>query len=466
MQNINFSKISKIHFVGIGGSSMSGLAQIMLDKGVDVSGSDLLLSDETSTLQSKGAKINSPHDGSVVSTYLPDLVVFTVAVHEDNPEIFEAKKLGIPTIDRSDFLGLLMSEYRFRISVAGTHGKTTTTSMISYILLENQLDPSIHIGGTLPLIGGNTHIGSGSYFVTEACEYCDSFLKLTPNIAVVLNIELDHVDYFKSLSQLKDSFKAFIASVPKAGCAIVCADDSGALSASQDAECRIITYGIDSKDANWSAKDIFFDNKGRASYTLEHACHEVCRISLGTVGIHNVRNSLAAIATAFELGLDPSECVKPLQTFTGAKRRFELKGILDGTRIVDDYAHHPTEILTTLEAAKMSMGKGRIIVAFQPHTYTRTRELLELFSTAFKNADKVIIADIYASRETDPGDINSEMLAFEIDKVSKNCVYIGSFEEIAEYIKKEVSDGDLVITMGAGDIYKVANILLETANNK
>ena len=475
MQKINLAKISKIHFVGIGGSSMSGLACFMLNRGKDVTGSDNSASTSTEFLTSLGAAVNIPHDSLVIDIHKPELVVYTVAVKDDNPELLEAIRLGIHVMDRAEFLGLLMKDYSFGISVAGTHGKTTTTSMISSILVFNHLDPSIHIGGTLPLIGGNTRIGNSSYFVTEACEYHDSFLKLTPYIAVILNVEHDHVDYFKTFEQFKESFRRFVSLVCDKGCVVVCADDSDALEVCQHAKCKVVTYGIDNPSVIWSAKNIVFGSDGCAAYDLYLRGDKVCVITIGTVGLHNVRNSLASIASAFELGIQPSECLEPLINFTGAKRRFEVKGLLHvekngivgNVKIIDDYAHHPTEILTTLAAAKTAVGKGRVFVAFQPHTYTRTRELIDLFSVAFGDADVVLLADIYASRESDPGNISSSILADLINKVSKNCVYIGDssgnegFLKIAEYIRQEAAPGDMVITMGAGDIYKVADLLLK-----
>ena len=505
MHKIELANISRIHFVGIGGSSMSGLACFMLNRGKMVSGSDSSNSTTADFLTSLGAAVNIPHDGEVIKKHNPELVVFTVAVRDDNPELLEAYRMGMPVIDRAEFLGLLMKDYRFGIAVAGTHGKTTTTSMIASILVDNHLDPSIHIGGTLPLIGGNTKIGNSSYFVTEACEYHDSFLRLLPNIAVVLNVEHDHVDYFKTFEQFKNSFRDFVNLVPEDGCAVVCADDASALEICADARCRVITYGIDygideqispstvthaENCRSWTARNIVFGPSGSATYDLFHVGEAVCQVVLGTVGEHNVRNSLASIAAAFELGIKPSSCLESLLNFTGAKRRFEIKGFLnvekDGVsgqvKVVDDYAHHPTEITTTLAAAKNSVRglrdfrslqdfrglqspAGRVILAFQPHTYTRTRELMDLFATSFGDADMVLLADIFASRESDPGNINSGMLAEQINKSSNNCTYFkgqDGFEDIAAYIKSIMTPGDLVITMGAGDIYKVADLLLNS----
>ncbi len=459
MQKIDLSKISKIHFIGIGGSSMCGLASFMLNRGMAVSGSDNCLNEATEILSSAGANINSPHSSGVIRTFLPDLVVYTIAIHDDNPEYLEAEELGIPIIERAEFLGRLMEDYKTTVAVAGTHGKTTTTSMIASILLENNLDPSVHIGGKLPLIDGNTKIGKSDFFVSEACEYNDSFLHFKSQVAVILNVEHDHVDYFKTFEQFKDSFRKFIGLVPKDGCVIVCADDENALEIAKGATCQIVRYGIGRPDYDWGASGITFDDSSRATFTVLRRGLPVCELKLGTVGIHNVRNALAAVAAAVACGLSPQDCVLPLAQFTGANRRFEFKGFVDGVKVVDDYAHHPTEIVTTLAAARAG-ARGRIIVTYQPHTYTRTRELLGDFAHAFGDADVVVMADIYASRETDPGDIKIQMLVDAINAVSGNCVFKSGFEAIAEYVREIARPGDLVISMGAGDIFKVANLLL------
>ncbi|MEI6602801.1 MAG: UDP-N-acetylmuramate--L-alanine ligase [Clostridia bacterium] len=465
METIDLSRIKKIHFIGIGGASMSGLAHFMLDHGVSVSGTDSVLTESTDFLVSAGANIYSPHDGSLITLHNPDLVVYTNAVPADNPELRVAQARGIPILERAVFLGLYMKEFAKGIAVAGTHGKTTTTSMISSILFENNLDPSIHIGGSLPLIGGNTKIGGSEFFVTEACEYHDSFLQLRPWIAVVLNVEYDHVDYFKTFAKFKQSFADFVGLVPTNGFVVVCADDPDALAVANHATCPVLTYGVENKKANWQAHQITYTADGNPCFDLVHDGAMICRITLGTVGIHNVLNSLAAIAVATACGLSPQDCVAPLLHFTGANRRFEYKGMMGAVKIVDDYAHHPTEIRTTLTAARASLtGKksaGRLIVAFQPHTYTRTRELMADFANAFQEADLVVLADIYASRETNPGDVHSTMLADAINQVSGNCVYQESFEAIAAWIRQEAKPGDLVITMGAGDIFKVADLLLK-----
>ncbi|MEI6131845.1 MAG: UDP-N-acetylmuramate--L-alanine ligase [Bacillota bacterium] len=462
MQNIDLTHISKIHFIGIGGSSMCGLASFMLHAGKQVSGSDMTLNEATDELALAGANIRSPHDASNISTFSPDLVVYTVAVRGDNPELVQAAERGIPIIERAVFLGLIMKDFSKSIAVAGTHGKTTTTSMISSILIENNLDPSVHIGGKLPLINSNTLIGSSDYFVTEACEYNDSFLNFNPYIAVILNVEHDHVDYFKTFEQFKASFKNFLALVPAHGHIVVCGDDPNALEVASGAKCKVTTYGISSPDFDWSARDIDFDENGCGNYTLLHCGTECGRISLGTVGIHNVRNSLASIATAVLCDLTPAACILPLKNFTGANRRFEFKGYFNEVKVIDDYAHHPTEILTTLAAARAAtQAPAKIIITFQPHTYTRTRELFNEFAHAFGDADEVIMADIYAAREADPGNVSIHSLVDEINKVSANCVYKRDFEAIAAYVREIANPHDLVITMGAGDICKVADLLLK-----
>lgn len=450
--------IRNIHFIGIGGSSMSGLAEILKNLGYTVSGSDMKTSEVTKKLENIGITVYPFHNEENIKN--PDLVVYTVAVKEDNPEIIKARSLNIPVIDRATLLGEIMKTYPFSIAISGTHGKTTTTSMVSTIMLESKMDPTIHIGGELSIIGGNTKIGGHKYFITEACEYFGSFLKFHPFLAVILNIELDHVDYFKDIEHIKDTFFQFASLVPKDGYVVACVDDVNVCELLGKLSCNIITYGISNEEAIWSAKSINFDGKGCASYTLTYKGEKVADITLSVPGIHNVSNSIAAAASCYALGCTIDAIKDGLYKFTGTHRRFETKGAVDGIRVVDDYAHHPSEVRATLKAAK-NMGYSKIWCVFQPHTYTRTKSLMREFASAFSCADTVIVSDIYAAREKDSGEVHASMLAEKLVSQGVDAIYISSFEAIVDFLENNASPGSLIITMGAGDIYKVGEMFLK-----
>ncbi len=450
--------IKKVHFVGIGGSSMSGLAEILLSQHYDISGSDIKASNSTIKLENLGAKISVPHnEKNVIGA---DLLIYTVAVKETNPELIKAKELGIPIMDRAALLGQIMKKYPKSVAISGTHGKTTTTSMVTMIMLEARLNPTVHIGGELESIGGNTKIGGNNYFITEACEYYESFLKFFPYMAVILNIELDHVDYFKNIEHIKDTFYKFASLVPRDGYVVACVDDINTKELIKKLDCNIITYGIESEIADWKATDIVYDNLGCASFTLLKDNEKLAEIRLSVPGSHNVSNSLAAISACYQLGCSIDSIKKGLLDFGGTHRRFETKGIENDIRVIDDYAHHPTEVKATLKAAK-NCGHSKIWCVFQPHTYTRTKSLLNDFANSFKDADTVIISDIYSAREVDTGEIHASKLADIIKLKGENAIYINGFDSIVEHLEKNASPGDLIITMGAGDIYKVGEMFLK-----
>ncbi|NLL07094.1 MAG: UDP-N-acetylmuramate--L-alanine ligase [Clostridiaceae bacterium] len=461
MEQINLldsKKIKNVHFVGIGGISMSGLAEILKDFGYNISGSDMKPSKTTERLQNTGIKIYIGHDAQNLKNC--DLVVYTAAVNDTNPELVRARELGITTIERAVLLGQIMRKYPFSFAISGTHGKTTTTSMVSMIMLEANLDPTIHIGGELDAIGGNTRIGGNKYFITEACEYVESFLKFHPYLAVVLNIDADHLDYFKDIDHIKEAFLKFMNLVPKDGYIIACVDDTNISSLLSKISCNIVTYGINSKNAYWKAQNLKFDASGCASYDLIKNGEKVTVIRLSVPGIHNVSNSLAAVAACYTLGCKIDDIARGLEAFTGTHRRFEVKGIVDNIKVVDDYAHHPSEIKATLKAAK-STNHSKIWCIFQPHTYTRTKLLLDEFSEAFYDADEVIISDIYSAREFDTGEIHSKILTEKINIHSNNAIYKSDFNDIVKYLRDNASPGDLVLTMGAGDIYKIGEMFLK-----
>lgn len=454
----NSNDIKRIHFIGIGGISMSGLAEILHSRGYSITGSDMNASSITNKLEQLGIKVFTGHSGENITG--ADLVIYTAAIKENNPELSAAGLLGIPTMDRAALLGQIMKGYTGSIAVSGTHGKTTTTSMISTIMLEAGLDPTIHIGGELQAIGGTTRIGSSRYFIAEACEYYESFLKFHPYVAVILNIEFDHADYFSDVGHVTDTFKKFALQVPKDGYLIACADDRNIRSVIEAVSCNIVTFGLDTCSADWRASNISFDDMGCASYTLVYKGQEVSSISLMVPGIHNAGNSLAAIAACSIMGCSYESIRGALLKFRGTHRRFELKGIKREIKVVDDYAHHPSEVKATLKAAK-NCGNPHIWCIFQPHTYTRTKFLMKEFASAFEDADEIILADIYAAREIDKGEVNSGMLADKIKEAGKKASYIKGFDAIAGHLKKHAKPGDLIITMGAGDIYKVGEIFLK-----
>lgn len=462
MQNIfNQPHIKHIHFVGIGGSSMSGLAEILLARGYKISGSDMKNSSSLEKLQKLGAIVHPTHDSAHLQD--PDLIVYTVAVKEDNPELVRGRELNIPIIDRATLLGQLMGEYPYSIAVSGTHGKTTTTSMVTMIMLEAQKDPTVHIGGELGVIGGNTRIGNENFFVTEACEYYESFLKFNPYLAIILNIELDHVDYFKDLNHFKQAFYKFAMKVPKDGYVVGCMDDKNTMELLEKLECNIITYGITSKDALWRAENISYNEFGYGSFDLVKGNEIIGKINLSVPGVHNVSNSLAAITASHTLGCSFEAIRDGIFKFTGTKRRFQNKGLMNNIRVVDDYAHHPSEVIATLKAAKNTQHK-KLWCVFQPHTYTRTKSLIHDFSEAFYDADEILVSDIYAAREVDKGEIHASTLAEKINEKTNRARYIHGFDSIVDYLTKNAAEGDLVITMGAGDIYRVGEMFLSQKN--
>lgn len=457
MYQIDFEKPIHIHFIGIGGISMSGLAEILADRGFTISGSDAKESSLTRQLHQRGITVLY---GQSAKNITPDinLVVYTAAIHNDNPELCAAKAADIPCMTRADLLGQIMKNYEIPIAISGTHGKTTTTSMVSEIFMEAKKDPTLSIGGILPSIGGNIRIGASDYFVTEACEYTNSFLSFFPKISIILNIDADHLDFFKDIEDIRSSFRRFAELLPKDGTLIINGEIPNLASITDSLSCNIITFGF-SDSFDYYAKDISYDAYARPTYTL---CHNETKriITLGVTGEHNIANSMAAIALADLCGIDTKTTGKALSAFCGTERRFQLKGTIDDVTIIDDYAHHPTEIKATLEAAH-NYPHNKLWCIFQPHTYTRTKALLPEFAQALSMADHVVLADIYAARETDNLGISSQTLQAEIQKLGTTCDYFPSFDEIEKFLQKNYSPGDLLITMGAGDVVKIGENLLK-----
>ena len=444
---------SHIHMIGIGGISMSALAHILLFFNYRVSGSDRTETMLTEKLRKAGADISIGQSADNIND--PALVCYTAAIAKDNPELVKARSLGIPVMERAELLGQIMKLYKFPLAVAGTHGKTTTTSMLSLILLDAGLDPTILVGGELPQIDGNYKIGKKDYLVFEACEYVESFLHFHPYLSVITNVEEDHLDYFSNLQHIISAFEKFAMLNSPNGCIIVCSDDKNAMEVVQNIEKRIIKYGVNSKNNDFFADNIHISDDEFTEFDVYAFGKPFINLKLNVHGEHNVRNALGAIAAAYEIGIDAEHIKSGLESFIGTKRRFEKLGEVNGFTVIDDYAHHPTEIASTLKAAN-DIAHGDVWCIFQPHTYSRTKAFLPEFAEALGHADKVIIADVYPAREKYDGTVHSCDLALLTDK----AVYINNFDAIKRYVLEYAKPGDTVITMGAGDIFKVGRALV------
>lgn len=458
MYKINFGQPIHIHFIGIGGISMSGLAEILLEEGFTISGSDAKESPLTDKLASEGVQISYPQSAANITPGI-DAVVYTAAIHEDNPEFAAAKNTGLPMLSRAELLGQIMDNYANSVAVAGTHGKTTTTSMLSQVLLAADSDPTISVGGILKAIHGNIRVGHSDVFLTEACEYTNSFLNFHPKYSLILNIEEDHLDFFKDLADIRHSFRRFAENTAEGGTIIINGAITDYEEIVKDLPVSVVTYGL-TEACDYYPSDITFDEKGCATYTAMHQGRALTSVKLNIPGMHNVSNSLAVIAAALSLKIELSTITSGISQFTGTDRRFELKGMYkDGVTVIDDYAHHPTEIAATLTAAQNYPHK-RIICVFQPHTYTRTKAFLKDFSKALSLADVIVLADIYAARETDTLGISSKNIEDDLKALGKEAYYFPSFDEIENFLQKKCMNGDLLITMGAGDVVKIGENLL------
>lgn len=447
------SKGFKIHFIGIGGISMSALARILLEDGCLVTGSDMKSSHITDNLEKAGAKIFIGHDKSNITDQ--NLIVHTAAVKDDNPEIIQAKELGIAIVDRAELLGAIMKRYKTPIAISGTHGKTSTTGMVSQIFLASNADPTVTIGGELDIIGGNLRVGKKDIFIAEACEYHRSFLKFFPKYTLMLNIEADHLDFFKDLDDIIATFRDLANLTPDDGAIIANCDDANVKKALIGIDKNIITFGIEN-ECDYRAFNISHDKTDRCNFDIAKKGEYYASVSLSVPGIHNVYNALAAFAIADNCNIDKNTIVSALGEFVGAHRRFEKKGVFNGALVVDDYAHHPSEIKATLSAAD-KMGYKKVWCVFQPHTYTRTKTLFDDFVKVFSESGaSVIVTDIYAAREKDTGLVSARELSEKIE----NSVYLPSFAEVEDYLSTVLNEGELLITMGAGDVYKIGENLL------
>ncbi|MBR3704753.1 MAG: UDP-N-acetylmuramate--L-alanine ligase [Oscillospiraceae bacterium] len=437
------------HMVGIGGVSMSSLAEVLLKNGMTISGSDWQESAKTEHLRELGISISI---GAQMAKNIigADCVIRTAAAGDDNPEVAAALAAGIPVFERAQAWGAIMQRYENAVCIAGTHGKTTTTSMTTHIFMAAQTDPTVMIGGTLPLIGSDYRVGKGNTIILESCEYCNSFLYFFPTIAVVMNVEEDHLDFFKDLDDIKASFRRFAALAEKNGRIVGNADDDNTMDAL--AGLPVFTFGIE-READLRAENLVWDH-GMPEFDMVAGGKVYAHLRLKVGGMHNVYNALAAAASAYLLGIDGSAVKAGLETFTGAGRRFEYKGELNGAKIYDDYSHHPSELHALFSMVK-SFGYERIVCAFQPHTYTRTKALFDDFVEQLGSVDQVILSEIFAAREKNTIGISSRDLAEKIP----GAVYCPTLEDVADEIRKTARPGDLILTVGAGNIVSVADTL-------
>ena len=460
MPNIdNLKKYKHIHMIGIGGTSMSGIAEILHNWGFHVTGSDWADSETVQTLIKRGIKVTIGHN--IEDVQKADVIVYSAAIKPDDPEMVEAKRLHITTIERADFLGDLTRCFKDTICISGTHGKTTTTSMISLCFVEALADPSIQVGAYLKQLDGNYRVGNSEHFIIEACEYVESFLKFSPKAEIILNIDNDHLDYFKTFDNIKNAFIKYVKLLPDDGILVINGDDKNCLELAQYTNANIITYSLSNPDTNFYATNIEFNDDGFAKFDV-YANHDFFdTFQLSIPGKHNVSNALACIAICTKYKIDKKLIKSALLRFTGAHRRFEYKGkINDIASVYDDYGHHPTEIVAT---AKSLMNKKyhQSWVIFQPHTYSRTKNLLNDFANALMNFDNVIVLDIYAARETNTYNISSKDLVEKLHSLGKNALYIPDFVECVDYVKSHVQKNDIVLTLGAGTVTNIGPMLVE-----
>lgn len=447
-----FKPGTRVHLAGIGGVSMCPLAEVLAGMGLQVQGSDMNESDTVRQLRAQGIPVAVGHSAENLKDCA--LVIRTAAIHDDNPEIAGAIARGIPVYERAQAWGAIMQHYQNAVCISGTHGKTTTTSMATHIFMAAQADPTVMIGGTLPLLHSGYRVGRGDTIILESCEYCNSFLNFFPTVAVILNVEADHLDFFKDLADIEHSFHAFADLVPQRGYIISNADDPGAREAVKGLSHPVFTFGIADPDADCTAHNVAFHD-GCPTFDVVIRGETYAHVELHIAGRHNILNSLAAASAAYVLGIPGSAVEEGLATFHGAGRRFERKGTFHGADVFDDYAHHPAELHALLTTAQ-SMGYERVICAFQPHTYTRTKALFEEFVRELKLPDVLILAEIYAAREQNDIGISSNDLARRIP----GAIYCPTLDKVTEALRAAAQPGDLIITVGAGDIYKAGEKLL------
>ena len=456
LQELN--KYKHIHMIGIGGVSMSGIAEILKHWGFTVTGSDWAESETTRKLNLDGIHVVIGHDVNMVSK--ADIVVYTAAIKETDPELIRAKELGIQTVERADFLGLITKAFDNTICVSGTHGKTTTTSMVSMCFLEAGLDPSIQVGADLKAINGNYRIGKSDNFIIEACEYVESFLKFYPKAEIILNIDNDHLDYFKNIENINNAFIKYVKLLPDDGLLVVNSDNDYCAKLHEYTNAKVVSYGIKNEKANFVARNITFNKNGFAIFDVYHNNNFYASFELSVPGPHNVLNALACIALCDSYGIAKSDIKSALKKYTGAHRRFEFIGNINGASIYDDYGHHPTEIKATAIALKKKTYNQSWVV-FQPHTYSRTKNLLDDFADSLTYFDNIIITDIYAARETNTYNVSSEDIVQKIKDLGRKAIYIKEFDDIVLYLKEHVQKDDIILTLGAGTVTKIGSMLFK-----
>lgn len=453
-----FKIYKNIHMIGIGGVSMSGIAEILKFWGFNVTGSDCNASDTTEKLIKNGIKVTIGHNLEDVSK--ADIVIYSAAIRKTDVELVKAQELNIPVIDRGTFLGKLTKAFQDSICISGTHGKTTTTSMISLCFLEAHKDPSVQVGAYLKQIDGNYRVGNSEYFIVEACEYVESYLKLFPKTEVILNIDNDHLDYFGTFDNIVNSFDKYVKLLPENGLLVLNWDDINCRKIAKDSKSRIVTYALESENANFIARNITFNSEGFASFDVYYNNSFYKTIKLSVPGMHNVMNALACIAVCHSYGISKEDIKNALAKYTGAHRRFEYVGSFNqGVSVYDDYGHHPTEILATAHSVAQKQHRQSWVV-FQPHTYSRTKNLLDDFAKALLNFDNVIITDIYAAREDNVFGISSKDLVDRLQHYGKKSVYISNFNDIVKYLKDYTIKNDIVLTLGAGTVTNIGPMLV------
>ncbi len=456
----NLDNIKHIHLIGIGGVSMSAIAETLHKWGYNVTGSDACKSEYTDKLAETGIKVTIGHD--LTNSKNSDLIVYSAAIKDTDPEIFIARQFNIPLINRGEFVGFLTRKFQESICISGTHGKTTTTSMVGLCFLEAQKDPTIQVGGILKQINGNYTVGNSEYFILEACEYMENFLKFSPKAEIILNIDNDHLDYFKTFDNVKNAFVKYASLLPNDGVLVTNADDSNCLQLKNHINCSFITYGIKNITANYIAKNIKFNYLGFPEFDVFYNNKFYAHIKLSVAGNHNILNSLACIALCDYYGLEKQSIINGLSKFTGAHRRLEYVGSYHGFNIYDDYGHHPTEIFALVDAIKnRSFNESWVI--FQPHTYSRTKAHLDSFAKALINFDHIIVTDIYAAREENTFNISSSDLINKINTYGKEVKYMKDFEEIANYIRNNAEQNDFVLTLGAGTVTEIGPMIMNKA---
>ena len=458
MPNIDrLKKYKNIHMIGIGGTSMSGIAEILYHWGFHITGSDMTNSETVQILVERGIPVTIGHNLDDVRK--ADVVVYSVAIKQDDPEMVEAKNHNIPIIERADFLGELTRCFQDTICISGTHGKTTTTSMISLCFVKALTDPSIQVGAYLKQLDGNYRVGNSEHFIIEACEYVESFLKFSPKAEIILNIDNDHLDYFKNFENIKNAFIKYVKLLPDNGVLVTNGDDKNCLDLMHYTKAKTITYGIQNQDVDLYATNIEFNDDGFAKFDVYQNNSFLDTFQLSVPGQHNVSNALACIAICLNYNLKTDVIKSALLEFTGAHRRFEYKGKINNiASVYDDYGHHPTEIVAT---AKSLMNKkyNKSWVIFQPHTYSRTKNLLDDFANALSNFDNIIVLDIYAARETNTYNISSKDLVNKLHSLGKDALYIPDFDECANYVKSHIEKNDIVLTLGAGTVTNIGPML-------